>query len=125
MGIDQRLWSWAGIGSGLDISAADGNLKGALYLYKIYKGIPWTGNIWLITQRSRVVTVPASGWSERIPVGKTPLRIRPSEDMAVEDDHGKEYRVTLNEPDWNFPHYTEWVKYRSLTGKPAVVLVSP
>ncbi len=78
----------------------------------------------MIGPRSRVVNIPATGWSEKIAIGKTPMRIRPSEDMVVSDDHGREYPISVINPNWNFPP-TEWVRYRSVSGKPAIVLVSP
>ena len=53
------------------------------------------------------------------------MLIRPSEDMILVDDHGREYPVSVINPNWDFPHPTEWVRYRSVSGKPAIVLVSP
>jgi heme/copper-type cytochrome/quinol oxidase subunit 2 len=130
-GIDERLWAEVGNDASLTKSAHH-NLLVASYLYRTYGDLPWSR--WL-TKNSRVVIVPASGWSEKIPMGHRQLHLHPSEAMTVTNDKGKEYRVTLDangeafltvlgKVTQDFP-YTEWVQYASVSGKPAIVLVTP
>ena len=130
-GIDERFWAEVGNDASLTKSAHH-NLLVASYLYRTYGDLPWS---WYLTKNSRVVIVPESGWSEKIPMGHRQIHLHPSEAMTVINDHGKEYRVTLDanheafltvlgKVTQDFP-YTEWVRYASISGKPAIVLVTP
>jgi hypothetical protein len=131
MGIDEKFWAEVGNDASLTKSAHH-NLLVASYLYRTYGDLPWSG---YLTRNSRVVIVPATGRSEKIPMGHRQLHLHPSEAMTVTNDKDKEYRVTLDargdafltiagKVTQDFP-YTEWVQYAAISGKPAIVLVTP
>jgi len=125
MGIDQRLWSWFSVenGAGADIYAPDGNgnLAGALELYKKFKALAWTHPD-KIRPSSRVISVPADGETEPVPVRVGAWHYL-SGDMFIITETGKKYvdgpdrYVVINPP-------AKTMVFKSLTGQPEVVVLN-
>ncbi len=121
MSIDQGLWSWAGVGSGVDISTTDGNLKGALYFYKKYKTLAWT-RAEKIHPRSLVISVPANGETEEFAVSNGSSWY-PSGDVRIVTEKGKSYvdgpdrRISL-EP------LAKRLKFSSASGQSEIVVLN-
>jgi hypothetical protein len=123
MSIDQRLWSWAGIGSGKDISLPDGddNLAGALYLYKKFKTLAWT---WpsRIGPRSIRIPVSADGWTDFVHTSRTPYLYTSGKISIREKGSNTEYSYDENQRLILPP--AEALQFRSLSGQPEIVVLN-